>query len=213
MHPLTLPQLKRQAPSAITSTSSAEEKFKSSEHPQWKPVPLRMFTDKQSVIGVVAIAVAEDLEAEFLPETAHSFLSIRLNVEGRLPRTRAFEFHMSKGIVRRSRLVDGRDDDFDEDGPVENLCRESRQFARLAENGLAVPLVHPLHGAIVVHEARRHLDAIHGLDLQAARRCERALSNLLVYLHHCTELSERNRKQQIADAESCHGVISLMEPI
>lgn len=91
---------------AITSTSSTEEKFKSSEHPQWKPVPLRMFTDKQSVSGVGAVAVAEDLEAEFLPQTLRNQLAFRLHVEGRLPRTRAFELHMSKGIIRRSRLVD-----------------------------------------------------------------------------------------------------------
>jgi hypothetical protein len=199
--------------STITSTSSSWQNFKLSEHPQWKLVPLRMLPDKQLVIGVVRIAVAEDLEAEFLPETAHSVLSIRLNVEGRLPTTRALELHMSKGIVRRGRLVDGRDDDFDVDGPVENLRRENRQFARLAENGLTVLLVDPLHGVIIVHEGRRHLDAIHGLDLQAARRRERALSKLLVFLHHCTELSERNRKQQIADAESCHGFISQLEQI
>ena len=44
-----------------------------------------MLSEKQLVVGVVRIAVAEDLEGEFLPQTACTVLSVRLNVEGRLP--------------------------------------------------------------------------------------------------------------------------------
>ncbi len=172
-----------------------------------------MLPDKQLVIGVVRVAVTEDLEAEFLPQTACAVLSIRLNVEGRLPTARTFELHMSKGIVRRSRLVDGRDHDLDVDSSVEHLGRKSRQLAGLKEDGFAVLLVHPVHGVVVVHEARRHLDGLHRLDFHAARRGERALGDLLVLGHHCAELSKRNRKQQIADAETCHVVISLLEQI
>lgn len=158
-------------------------------------------------------AITEQLEGEFLPQNADAFLTGGLNVEGCLPRARALELHMSEGIVRRGRLVDGRDDHFDVDGLVEHLRGKSRQLARLEEDCLAICLGHPLHGVIVMHEARRHLHGTVRLDFHGARRAERALGDLLVFAHNRTELCERNRQQQIADAETCHGVISLLEQI
>ncbi len=143
-----------------------------------------------SVIRIVLVAIAELLEAELRLEVFHRLRAFRLHVEGRLARTRTFELDVREGIIWRGLGVDRSENHFDVDSLGEGLRQENRQLAGPEENGGAVLLVHPVHGVVVMHERRSHLDAIHGPDFQAAGCAKRLLGCLLVLLHHGLELVE-----------------------